>query len=268
MTALLEAPERVTLDDAEAGEYAARFEEQEPEQILSWAIETFARERLAIVTSLQLESLVLLDMAQQLAPGVRAITIDTGRLPQASHDYLETLHERFNGAIEVVMPDPALISRMVQRHGSNSFRRSLDLRLLCCQLRKVRPLEQMLTHLDAWVTGLRRDQWATRAGIRKLEIDHDHGGLVKLNPLADWSREEVEAYAIEREIPAHPLAAQGFSSIGCEPCTRAVAAGEDARSGRWWWESNAPKECGMHCSIETGGFEHELHAILGAEAHA
>jgi phosphoadenosine phosphosulfate reductase len=130
----------------------------------------------------------------------------------------------------------------------------------------VRPLTRALEGLDAWFTGLRRDQWASRAAIRKVELDHDHDGIVKLNPLADWSKDEVWDYIAEFDVPVHPLFAQGYTSIGCDPCTRPVGAGEDDRAGRWWWETNAPKECGMHCPIETGGFEHEAHAIIG-EAH-
>ena len=133
-------------------------------------------------------------------------------------------------------------------------------------MRKVQPLTRALAGLEAWITGLRRDQWASRSDIRKIEIDHDHGGL-KLNPLAEWTEEEVWDYLRENDVPVHPLYAKGYTSIGCAPCTRPVAPGEPVRAGRWWWESGAPKECGMHCAIETGGFEHELHAILGDEAH-
>src|SRR5437867_31320 len=120
--------------------------------------------------------------------------------------------------------------------------------------------------IDAWITGLSRDQWATRTNIRKVEIDHDHGAIVKLNPLAEWTKDEVWDYVRENDVPYHPLYDQGYTSIGCAPCTRAIRPGEADRAGRWWWESNAPQECGIHCSIETGGFEHELHAILGKDA--
>ena len=132
----------------------------------------------------------------------------------------------------------------------------------------MQPLNRALAGLDAWVTGLRRDQWASRSDIRKVEIDHDHDAIVKLNPLAEWTEDEVWDYLRENDVPVHGLYAKGYTSIGCSPCTRAIAPGEPTRAGRWWWESNAPKECGMHCAIETGGFEHELHAILGDEAHA
>ena len=113
------------------------------------------------------------------------------------------------------------------------------------------------------LTGLRRDQWATRSNIRKIELDHDHGGIVKVNPLADWTDEEVWDYIRDNEVPYHPLYDQGYQSIGCAPCTRPVAPGASARSGRWWWEKDGPKECGMHCAVETGGFEHELEVLVG-----
>ena len=152
---------------------------------------------------------------------------------------------------------------MVGKHGVDLFKTSVDLRLLCCNLRKVRPLTKHLHSLDAWVTGLRRDQWASRTNIRKVEIDHDHGAIVKLNPLAEWDEQDVWDYVRERDVPYHSLYDRGYTSIGCAPCTRAIEPGAASRAGRWWWESNAPKECGIHCSIESGGLEHELHAILG-----
>ena len=151
---------------------------------------------------------------------------------------------------------------MTRSHGQNLFRGSIDHRLLCCNVRKVRPLNRHLAGLDAWITGLRRDQWASRTNIRKIEIDHDHGGIVKLNPLAEWTEEETWDYIREHDLPVHPLYAQGYTSIGCAPCTRAIQPGEASRDGRWWWESGAPKECGIHCSIESGGLEHELNSLL------
>ena len=160
------------------------------------------------------------------------------------------------------------MQRLVDRHGPNLFFKSVENRLLCCNVRKVQPLTRALADLDAWVTGLRRDQWASRSDIRKIEIDHDHGAIVKLNPLAEWQEDEVWDYLRENDVPTHPLYEQGYTSIGCAPCTKPVAKGQPVRAGRWWWETDAPKECGMHCAIETGGFEHELHAILGEGSHA
>jgi phosphoadenylyl-sulfate reductase (thioredoxin) len=156
---------------------------------------------------------------------------------------------------------------MVARKGPNLFYESVENRLLCCNVRKVQPLTRHLATLDAWITGLRRDQWATRTNIRKVELDHDHGAIVKLNPLAEWTEDEVWEYVRERDLPYNALYDRGYTSIGCAPCTRAVAPGEPSRAGRWWWETNAPKECGIHCAIETGGFEHELHALLDEDEH-
>lgn len=253
------------MDDYEAGELAVEFDDQEPEELLRWAFDRFG-DRVAIITSFQIDTLVLLDMAWHINPDVRVITVDTGRLPQETYDLIDKVRDKYNINVEVRSPEAAHVEAMVRKHGMNLFRKSVPMRLLCCHLRKVLPLQKALEDLDAWVTGLRRDQWATRANIRKVDLDHDHGGIVKLNPLADWSHDDVWAYIHEYDVPYHPLYDQGFTSIGCVPCTRPIEPGEDSRAGRWWWETNAPKECGMHCPIETGGFEHEVHAILGDEA--
>ena len=255
------------LDDLEAGELSVEFEGREPWELLEWALERFGS-RLALSTAFQDGDVALIDMAYRIDPGVRVFSIDTGRLPQETHDLIEELRDRYPGlALELLSPDAVQLQRLVDHHGPNLFRRSVDLRLLCCNVRKVQPLNRALGDLDAWVTGLRRDQWASRSDIRKVELDHDHDAIVKLNPLAEWTEEDVWDYLKAHDVPVHPLYARGYTSIGCAPCTRALAPGEPARAGRWWWESGAPKECGMHCSIETGGFEHELHAILGAKAH-
>ena len=169
--------------------------------------------------------------------------------------------------LDLLSPDADTVRAMVGKHGPNLFYRSVENRLLCCQVRKVLPLQRYLGGLDAWITGLRRDQWATRSDIRKVEIDHDHGAIVKLNPLAEWTEDEVWDYVREHDLPVNPLYAKGFTSIGCAPCTRPTKAGEDLRAGRWWWETNAPKECGIHCAIETGGLEHELRALSAARTN-
>ncbi len=250
-------------DELEIGELAVEFEGQEPWDLLGWALERFG-DGVAISTAFQEGDVALIDMAYRIDPTVRVFSIDTGRLPQETFDLIEELRERYDGLrLELLSPDALQVQRLVDRHGPNLFRNSVEQRLLCCNVRKVQPLTRALERLDAWVTGLRRDQWASRSDIRKIEIDHDHGGLLKLNPLAEWTEEEVWDYLRENGVPTHALYAKGYTSIGCAPCTRAVAPGEPVRAGRWWWESDAPKECGMHCAIETGGFEHELHAILG-----
>ena len=256
------------IDDLEAGELSIEFEGQEPWEVLEWALERFG-DGLALSTAFQEGDVALIDMAYAIDPSVRVFSIDTGRLPQETFDLIERLRERYPGLrLELVSPRADQVQRLVDRHGPNLFRNSVEERLLYCSVRKVQPLNRVLDGLEAWVTGLRRDQWASRTDIRKVEIDHDHDAIVKLNPLAEWTHDEVWEYLRDNDVPTHALYARGYTSIGCAPCTRAIAPGEPSRSGRWWWESGAPKECGMHCSIETGGFEHELHAILGDEAHA
>jgi phosphoadenosine phosphosulfate reductase len=254
--------EHVLLDELEAGELAIEFDHQEPQDVLRWALERFGQ-RVGICTSLQAEGLAIVDMAWRINPGVRVFTIDTGRLPQETHELIEQVREKYGLTLDAYTPDSRQVEAMVQRHGVDLFYREVPLRLLCCQIRKVLPLRRVLSGFDAWVTGLRREQWATRSNIRKIELDHDHGGIVKINPLADWSKEEVWDYIRDHDVPTHPYYDRGYPSIGCGPCTRPIQPGEAPRAGRWGWEEGAPKECGMHCSIETGGFEHELEAILG-----
>jgi len=251
------------IDELEAGELSVEFEGEEPEAVVAWALERFSP-RIAISTAFQLDGVAILDMAYRIDPEIRVFSVDTGRLPQETFDLVELLRERYPGLnLELLAPDPVHLQRLVARKGPNLFYASVEDRMLCCNVRKVRPLTRHLAGLDAWITGLRRDQWATRTNIRKIEIDHDHGAIVKLNPLAEWTEEEVWDYVRANDVPTHPLYERGYTSIGCAPCTRAIGPGEEARGGRWWWESNAPKECGIHCAIETGGFEHELHAIVG-----
>ena len=249
------------LDDAEAGELAVEFDDRPPEAILRWALERFGA-RIALCTSFQAEGMVLLDMAWRIEPRVRVFTIDTGRLHQETYDLMDAVRAKYGIAIEAYTPDAGETEAMTRAHGVNLFYRAVPLRLLCCQVRKVRPLQRVLNGLDAWITGLRRETWASRADIRKIELDHDHGGIAKLSPLADWTHEEVWDYLRAHDVPSHALYGRGYTSIGCAPCTRRTAPGEDPRAGRWWWETNAPKECGMHCTIETGGFEHELEVLL------
>jgi phosphoadenosine phosphosulfate reductase len=257
--------ERVLLDDLEVGELAVEYDDKEPEDLLEWAFNQFGEDRFALVSSFQAEAAVLIDMAYHINPKVRVITIDTGRMPQEQYDIIDAVRQRYGIQVEVLFPEASTLEAMTRKHGVNLFYESVENRLLCCQVRKVLPLNRALKGLDCWGTGLRRDQWATRANLKKIELDHDHGGIIKLIPLADWTEQDVWDYIRQYDLPFHPLYNRGFKSIGCVPCTRPVPEGAEGRSGRWWWETDAPKECGMHCSIETGGFEHELKAILGQE---
>jgi phosphoadenosine phosphosulfate reductase len=135
---------------------------------------------------------------------------------------------------------------MVEAKGQNLFYESVENRHECCAVRKIHPLQKMLGGLDAWVTGLRREQWATRSKIPKIEIDAANNGILKLNPIADWTQAQLDAYVKANNVPRHALYAKGFTSIGCLPCTRPTQAGEDPRAGRWWWEQDGQKECGLH----------------------
>jgi phosphoadenosine phosphosulfate reductase len=250
-------------DELEAGELSVEFEGEEPWTVLEWALDRFSP-RIAISTAFQADGVAVIDMAYEIDPSVQVFSVDTGRLPEETYELIEQLRERYPGLdLQLLAPDARHVQRLTAAKGPNLFYRSVENRLLCCNVRKVQPLTKHLHGLDAWITGLRRDQWATRTNIRKVEIDHDHGAIVKLNPLAEWTEEEVWDYVRERELPVHPLYAQGYTSIGCAPCTRPIREGEAGRAGRWWWETNAPKECGVHCAIETGGLEHELHALIG-----
>ena len=222
------------------------FEESTAPEILAWAIDTFGDE-FAIATSFQKEGMVIVDLASRLAPRVRAFTLDTGRLPEETHAMIETVRNRYGISVEVVCPDPSEVEAMVSERGPNLFYGSVPARLMCCDVRKVRPLERKLRELRAWATGMRRSQAETRAGIPKVECAD---GRIKVNPLADWSAAQVDQYTRENYVPVHPLYASGYTSIGCAPCTRAVGAGEDSRAGRWWWEEHAKKECGIHFAAD------------------
>jgi phosphoadenosine phosphosulfate reductase len=178
------------------------------------------------------------------------ITVDSGRLHQETHDLIDQVRERYQIPIEVYSPEAAELESFVSEHGPNPFYRSLELRVRCCEIRKVSPLTRALSGFDAWVSGQRRDHMTTRRSIRVVERDRAHGGIVKLNPLASWSEDQVWEYLRAHDVPHNALYDRGFTSIGCAPCTRATRPGDDPRAGRWWWEAEATKECGIHCTID------------------
>ena len=224
---------------------AARLRGAPPEQVLDWALSAFPRDRISICTSLQDEGMAVLDMAVRIDWAVNIFTIDTGRLPAATYDLMDEVHDRFGTRIEVIYPDAREISDLVTEHGINLMYKSAELRLSCCDVRKARPLTRKLAGLDAWITGLRRDQNQSRADVAEVELDMAHGGMVKINPLAGWTHDDVLTYVKENKVPRNTLYLKGYTSIGCDPCTRAIEPGEDLRAGRWWWEQGAD-ECGIH----------------------
>jgi len=220
----------------------------DPETVLRWAYATFPR--VVIVASFQAESSVLIDMACRIQRDARVLTLDTGRLPQATYDMIDRVRTRYGIDVDVISPDPADLQDMVGLHGANLFYQSPDLRRLCCETRKSRPLARGLQGYDAWITGVRRQQAATRAGTAVIARDPEHDGLTKIAPLASWSKDQVWAYIRDHDLPYHPLYERGYTSIGCEPCTRATTTGEEERAGRWWWEQGEVKECGLHWSAK------------------
>jgi thioredoxin-dependent adenylylsulfate APS reductase len=235
-------------------EAAARFEDASAQELLDWGLERF-HPRLAISAAGGVDGMALIDMAWRSNPSVRVFTLDTGRLPLETYTLFEEVRDRYGIAVEFEYPEAKAVASMVNREGPNLMYRSVDLRLRCCELRKVEPLKRKLATLDAWVTGLRREQWQSRRNVAKVELDRDHGGIVKLNPLADWSLDRVWTYVREHEVPYHELFDAGYTSIGCAPCTRPVRPGESERAGRWWWEQDTDKECGIHCSVGLLGSE-------------
>ena len=220
------------------------------EEILAWAFEAY-HPRIALACSFQAEESVLIDMMSRLrGSDFRLFTLDTGRLNQETYDCMDAIRERYGVRVEAFFPDAARVEEMARTHGLNLFYKSVDFRKLCCGIRKVEPLNRALKNLDAWLTGLRREQAVTRADVRKVETDNDHGGIIKINPLVDWSHKEVWDYIRENHLPYNKLHDLGYPSIGCAPCTRAIQPGEDIRAGRWWWENPETKECGLHVHIE------------------
>ncbi len=222
------------------------------EEILAWALAEF-HPRIALAASFGAEDVVLIDMLMKLNPSARVFTLDTGRLPAETYSLMEAIRERYGLAIEVYFPQAEAVEAMVREHGVNLFYRSIENRELCCGVRKVEPLGRAFRGLDAWITGLRRQQAVTRTSVQKVEIDSDHGGIIKVNPLADWTWDQVWAYICAHDVPYNVLHDRGYPSIGCAPCTRAVEPGEDPRAGRWWWENPETKECGLHVAKQTSG---------------
>jgi phosphoadenosine phosphosulfate reductase len=215
------------------------------EQILAWAESRFGA-KAAMAVSFGAEDVVLIDLARKHAPSVRLFTLDTGRLPPETYEVMEVLRNRYGLDVETFFPDRERVEGLVSTQGHFSFRQSIEARKQCCGIRKVEPLGRALQGRQAWVTGMRREQSITRTAVEALERDVDHGGLLKLNPLVSWSARQVWSYIQENGVPYNALHDRGYPSIGCAPCTRAVKPYEDERAGRWWWESAANRECGLH----------------------
>ena len=225
---------------------AEEMEDKSAMEVLKWAINAYAP-KIALASSFGAEDVILIDMMVKInKEKAKIFTLDTGRLNQETYDVMDAIRKKYDIQIEVYFPEQRETEEMVKIKGMNLMYESVENRKLCCEIRKVHPLNRALSKLDGWITGLRREQAITRANIYKLEIDSSHGNIAKVNPLADWTNEMIWDYIHKNNVPYNKLHDSGYPSIGCEPCTRAIHAGEDPRAGRWWWENATQKECGLH----------------------
>jgi phosphoadenosine phosphosulfate reductase len=213
-------------------------------EVLSYFIKEFDG-KLAFGSSLGAEDQVITDMIAKIDKGTKIFTLDTGRVFPETYDTVQESNEKYGINIEVYFPNSEKVERMVNQKGINLFYQSVENRRLCCQVRKIEPLQRAMTDVDVWVTGIRKEQSVTRLLTEVVELDAGTGKL-KVNPLVDWTEQDVWDYIKENEVPYNKLHDRGFPSIGCQPCTRAIKEGEDVRAGRWWWETPEQKECGLH----------------------
>lgn len=204
-----------------------------------------AAERAVFTSSLGLEDQVLTWAIAQSGHRIELATLDTGRLFDQTLKLIEVTEQRYNVDIIRYTPDPDAVADYIAKYGRDGFYDSVEARHACCHIRKLAPLAQALNGADIWITGLRRGQSNARGEIPFAEWSQDRK-TIKVNPLADWTIDDVEAAVDDHDIPVNPLHQQGYPSIGCAPCTRPVKPGEDARAGRWWWETDNSRECGLH----------------------
>jgi len=217
-----------------------------PGEILRAGIEAASGGPVSLACSFSLEDVAIIDIAHEAGLKLGVFALDTGRLNEETYEVADALVERYRLKIDWYFPRHKEVEQLERAEGLFSFRESLEKRHHCCAIRKVEPLSRALKGLSGWVTGMRREQSVTRSDLRAIELDALNGGILKINPLLDWSEEQLLGYTEERRLPRNRLYSEGYRSIGCAPCTRAVKPGEDARAGRWWWENPENKECGLH----------------------
>jgi len=233
------------LDQNQLNELNEEYSNKSPEEVLNWTLDNL-HPNVALASSFGAEDVVLIDMLAKINPEARIFTLDTGRLNQETYDVMDDVKLKYKVNLEVMFPNQDETQEMVRKHGMNLFYRSQENRKLCCGVRKVHPLTSMLSTLDGWITGIRADQTQNRSDANKFEIDHQFGGILKANPIIDWTWDQLWDYIKTNNVPYNKLHDLGYPSIGCEPCTRATKPGEDLRAGRWWWENESNKECGLH----------------------
>jgi phosphoadenosine phosphosulfate reductase len=213
-------------------------------EVLTWFLKEF-NGKVAFSTSLGAEDQVITHMIAAIDKSAHLFTLDTGRLFPETYDLIDLTAKKYGLTIRVMFPDAEKVEEMVNNKGINLFYESIENRKFCCNLRKIEPLKRAFKGLDAWICGLRHEQSVTRKDIQMVEWD-EANGLIKVNPLINWSESQVWDYIKVNHVPYNKLHDQGFPSIGCQPCTRAILPGEDVRAGRWWWENPETRECGLH----------------------
>ncbi|MBZ0272712.1 phosphoadenylyl-sulfate reductase [bacterium] len=218
---------------------------KDPRELLAAASRDFGA-GLKLACSFGPEDIVIIDMLAQIDAPAGVFAIDTGRLPEETYEVASRVAERFGLRVEWYFPQRDAVERLEREKGLHSFRDSVENRHECCGIRKVEPLMRAIKDLPAWITGRRQEQSVTRFALPLVEADPDRAGVLKFNPLAEWTSKDVWEYIRERELPYNRLHDKGYPSIGCAPCTRAIEPGEDERAGRWWWERPESKECGLH----------------------
>lgn len=221
-----------------------RFAKATPQEILEFFAGEFG-DHLCLSSSLGAEDQVLTDMLAKIDPHIRIFTLDTGRLFPETLNLIQENRDHYKVSMEVFFPDYKLVQKMVKEKGINLFYESIENRKLCCNIRKMEPLKRALEGMEAWITGIRKDQTINRFNTDVVEWDEGNE-IIKINPLYKWTEKMVWDYIHTHEVPYNPLHDKGFPSIGCQPCTRAVSPGDDSRAGRWWWEDQGHKECGLH----------------------
>lgn len=231
--------------EVEIKDYCDRFRGASPQEVLEFFLSEF-KGQIAFATSLGLEDQVLTHMITSISPDTKIFTLDTGRLFPETYDLIDKTNSRFRIKIDIYFPDTAHVEKMVKEKGINLFYESIENRKLCCEIRKIEPLHRAMAGLVMWITGLRGEQSTTRQNNKLIEVDENNHGLLKLNPLINWTEKQVWDYLEEYDIPFNELHKAGYPSIGCQPCTRAIKSNEDIRAGRWWWELESHKECGLH----------------------
>lgn len=221
-----------------------QFENESIEVMLSYFFERYAG-RIGLASSYGAEDQVLTDIVLKLDPTIKIFTLDTGRLSEETYTVMDQTNRKYGISVDVFCPDKTALEELYKTQGINGFKESVENRKECCRVRKMEPLRRALEGLEVWITGLRRAQSPTRESMRLVEWD-ENNKLIKLNPLIEWDEEQVWDYIKTHKVPYNALHTQGYPSIGCAPCTRAIREGEELRAGRWWWENPEHKECGLH----------------------